>query len=91
MGGELEDGGDRGVTYELVHPMKTHDMGTVDSKTGQVVGGDDLDDDYDRCILPPTNGRQPGRLPSKHRESQTQRIKSQRCSKGGEVGHTTRT
>ena len=26
-------------------------MGTVDGKTGQVVGGDYLDDDYYRCIL----------------------------------------
>ncbi|KAJ8421275.1 hypothetical protein Cgig2_026806 [Carnegiea gigantea] len=91
MGGELEDGGDGGVTYELMHPMETHNMGIVDAKTGRVVGGDDLDDDYDRCILPPTNGRQPGRPPSKRRELQTQGIKSQRCSKCSEVGHTRRT
>ncbi|KAJ8445912.1 LOW QUALITY PROTEIN: hypothetical protein Cgig2_009841 [Carnegiea gigantea] len=48
--------------------METHDMGTVDVKTGWVVGRDELDDDYDCCILPPTNGRQPGRPPSKHRD-----------------------
>ncbi|KAJ8446954.1 hypothetical protein Cgig2_006582 [Carnegiea gigantea] len=60
-------------------------------KTGQVVGGDKLDDDYDRCILPLTNGRQPGRPPSKRRESQTQGTRSQRCSKCGEGGHTRRT
>ncbi|KAJ8448843.1 LOW QUALITY PROTEIN: hypothetical protein Cgig2_011464 [Carnegiea gigantea] len=57
-------------------------------KTGRVVGGDGIDDDYDRCILPPTNGRQPGRPPSKRKESQTQGTKSRRCSKCGEVGHT---
>ncbi|KAJ8443355.1 hypothetical protein Cgig2_015836 [Carnegiea gigantea] len=66
---------------QLVHPMETHDMGIVDAKTGRVVGGDEFDDDYDHCILPPTNGRQPCRPPSKRRE----------CSKCGEVGHTRRT
>ncbi|KAJ8442637.1 hypothetical protein Cgig2_003681 [Carnegiea gigantea] len=45
------------IYNQLVHPMETHDIGTVDAKTGRVVGGDELDDDYDRCILPPTNGR----------------------------------
>ncbi|KAJ8447988.1 LOW QUALITY PROTEIN: hypothetical protein Cgig2_028864 [Carnegiea gigantea] len=59
--------------------------------TGRVVGGDDLDDNYDRCILPPTNGRQLGRPPSKRKESQMQAIKSQRFSKCSEVGHTRRT
>ncbi|KAJ8452483.1 hypothetical protein Cgig2_000072 [Carnegiea gigantea] len=57
------------IHNHLVHPIETRDMGTVDAKTGRVVGGDKLDNDYDRCILPPTNGRQPGRPPSKHRES----------------------
>jgi len=55
--GELADDGDGGVTYELVHPMETHNMGTVDSMTRQMIGGDDLDDDYDHYILSPTNGR----------------------------------
>ncbi|KAJ8423694.1 hypothetical protein Cgig2_003378 [Carnegiea gigantea] len=62
----------------LVHPMETHDMGTVDGKTGRVVGGDDLDDDYDRCILPPPIGDSQG-------------TRSRRYSKCGEVGHTRRT
>ncbi|KAJ8429903.1 hypothetical protein Cgig2_025333 [Carnegiea gigantea] len=47
------------IYNQLVHPMETHDMGTVDAKTGRVVGRDELDDDYDHCILPPTNGRLP--------------------------------
>ncbi|KAJ8428094.1 LOW QUALITY PROTEIN: hypothetical protein Cgig2_013306 [Carnegiea gigantea] len=46
------------IYNQLVHPMETHDMGTVDAKTGRVVSGDELDDDYDRYILPPTNERQ---------------------------------
>ncbi|KAJ8424121.1 hypothetical protein Cgig2_009705 [Carnegiea gigantea] len=79
------------IYNQLVHPKETHDMGTVDAKTGRVVGGDELDDYYDRCILPLTNRRQPGRPPSKHRESQTQGTRSRRCSKCGEIGHTRRT
>jgi len=59
------------IYNQLVYPMETHDMGTVKGKSERVVGGDDLDDDYNRCILPPNNGRQPGRPPSKRRESQT--------------------
>ncbi|KAJ8429658.1 hypothetical protein Cgig2_001654 [Carnegiea gigantea] len=41
--------------------METHDVGTVDAETGLVVGRDKLDDDYDHCILAPTNGRQSAR------------------------------
>jgi len=37
-----------------MHRMQTHDMAVVDGKTGLVVGGDELDEDYNRCILPPT-------------------------------------
>ena len=36
-------------------------MVTVDDNTGRVVGGDELDNDYSRCILSPYNGRQSGR------------------------------
>ena len=66
-------------------------MGTVDVKAGRVVSWDELDDNYDCYILPPTIGRQSGRPLSKRRESQTQETRSQRCSKCGEVGHTRRT
>ncbi|KAJ8435441.1 LOW QUALITY PROTEIN: hypothetical protein Cgig2_012562 [Carnegiea gigantea] len=41
---------------QLVHPMETHDMGIVDAKTGRVVSGDELDNDYNHCILPPLMG-----------------------------------
>ncbi|KAJ8430488.1 hypothetical protein Cgig2_004681 [Carnegiea gigantea] len=59
----------RQIIYnQLVHPMETHDMGIVEGKSGMVVSGDDLDDDYNRCILPPNNGRHPGRTPSKRRD-----------------------
>ncbi|KAJ8445604.1 hypothetical protein Cgig2_018545 [Carnegiea gigantea] len=47
-------------------------MGTVDGKIGRVVSGDELDNEYGRCILPSNNGRQPGRRRSKRRESQAQ-------------------
>ena len=45
------------IYIQLVHPMEPHDMGTVDGKTGWVVGGDELDNKYDCCILLPNNGR----------------------------------
>ncbi|KAJ8425909.1 hypothetical protein Cgig2_015727 [Carnegiea gigantea] len=58
------------VTYnQLVHLMETHDMGKVNKKTGVVVSRKELDDDYNRCILSPNNGRHPGRPPSKRIES----------------------
>jgi len=40
-----------------VHPMETHDMATVDDRTGRVVGGKALDDEFNRRILPPINPR----------------------------------
>ncbi|KAJ8423474.1 hypothetical protein Cgig2_013517 [Carnegiea gigantea] len=73
---------------QLVHPMETHDMGKVDEKTGVVVGGEELLDDYNRCIPPPNNRRHPDRPPSKRIESQTQDKKVRGCSKCNEVGHT---
>ncbi|KAJ8428909.1 hypothetical protein Cgig2_011651 [Carnegiea gigantea] len=57
------------INKQPVHLMKTHDMGIVDRKTGLVVGGEELDEDYNQCILPPNNGRHAGRPPSKRRES----------------------
>ncbi|KAJ8430474.1 hypothetical protein Cgig2_003056 [Carnegiea gigantea] len=41
----------------LVYPMETHDMGKVDEKMDWVVGEEELDDNYERCILPPNNRR----------------------------------
>ncbi|KAJ8447200.1 hypothetical protein Cgig2_030431 [Carnegiea gigantea] len=79
------------IYNQLVHLMETHDMGTVDAKAGRVVDRYELDDDYDRCILPPTNGRRSGRSPSNRRDSQMQGTRSRRCSKCGEVGHTRHT
>ena len=40
-----------------VHPMKAHDMATVDDRTGRVIGGEALDDEFNRRILPPINPR----------------------------------
>ncbi|KAJ8424605.1 hypothetical protein Cgig2_014409 [Carnegiea gigantea] len=53
------------IYNQLVHPMKTHDIGVEDGRTGLVAGGNELDEDYNQCILPPNNGRHPGRPSSK--------------------------
>ncbi|KAJ8440283.1 LOW QUALITY PROTEIN: hypothetical protein Cgig2_031597 [Carnegiea gigantea] len=58
------------IYNQLVHLMETNDMGKVDEKTELVVGGEELDDDYNWCILPSNNDRHPGKL-LKRRESQT--------------------
>ncbi|KAJ8430623.1 hypothetical protein Cgig2_021585 [Carnegiea gigantea] len=71
----------------VTHPMETHDTGVVDGDTGFVVGGDYLDEDFNRRILPPKNPRG-ARRPRKRRvESQTQALKPRRCSKCGDLGH----
>ena len=70
-----------------VHPMETHDMAAVDETTGSVIGGEALDDEFNRRILPPTNPRKRGRPESNRRESQTQGVRVKRCSKCGEPGH----
>ena len=72
---------------QLGHPMEMQDMGKVDKKTELVVDGEELDEDYNRCILPSINDRHLGRPPLKRRESQTHDKKVRRCLKCGEVGH----
>ncbi|KAJ8432255.1 hypothetical protein Cgig2_013908 [Carnegiea gigantea] len=67
--------------YDYVHPIYKTIMQE----------GDELDEDYNRCILPPNNGRHLGRPPSKRRELQSQDKKVRRCSKYGKVSHTRRT
>ena len=34
------------IYNQLMHPVETHDMVVVDGKTGLMVGGDELDEDY---------------------------------------------
>ncbi|KAJ8444538.1 hypothetical protein Cgig2_000817 [Carnegiea gigantea] len=63
---------------QLVHPIEAYNMRKVNDRIGLMVGGEELDEDYNRCILPPINGRHPGRPSSKHRESQTQDKKVRR-------------
>jgi len=70
-----------------IHLMETHDTGVVDGDTGLVVGGDDLDEDFNRHILPPKNPRGAGRPKKRRVKSQTQGLKSCRCSKCGDLGH----
>ena len=70
-----------------VHPMETHDMGSVDDRTGRVTGGDGLDDNFNRRILPPINPRKRSRPKSTRRESQTQGVRTNTCSKCHEPGH----
>jgi len=77
----------RTIYLNVVHPMETHDHGTVDENTGAVVGGEELDDDFNRRILPPKNQRPPGRPKRRRIESQTQRVRPRRCSKCHELGH----
>ena len=64
-----------------------HDSGTVDDSTGAVVGGQELDDDFNGQILPPKNEHPAGRPPKRRIESQTQRVRLRKCSKCHEVGH----
>jgi len=40
-------------TQPACAPIEMHDMATVDDRVGHVVNGQVLDDDYNRCILPP--------------------------------------
>ncbi|KAJ8423414.1 hypothetical protein Cgig2_032664 [Carnegiea gigantea] len=77
----------RTIYMNVMHPMETHDVGIVDGDTGHVVGGDELDEDFNRRILPPKNPRGAGRPRKRRIESQTQGVKARRCSKCGELGH----
>jgi len=43
-----------------IHPIETHDLATMDNSTGLVVGGEALDDGYNRRILPSINPRPQG-------------------------------
>ncbi|KAJ8435614.1 hypothetical protein Cgig2_012268 [Carnegiea gigantea] len=70
-----------------IHPMETHDLATMDNAIGLVVGGEALDDGYNRRILPPINPRPQGRPRQRRIESQTQGVQMRRCSKCGEGGH----
>ncbi|KAJ8432162.1 hypothetical protein Cgig2_006864 [Carnegiea gigantea] len=47
----------RTIYMNVIHPMETYDAGVVDGDTGLVVGGDDLDEDFNIRILPPKNPR----------------------------------
>ncbi|KAJ8425181.1 hypothetical protein Cgig2_010790 [Carnegiea gigantea] len=65
----------RTIYMNVIHPMETHDTGVVDGDTGLVVGGNDLDEDFNRRILPPKNPRGAGRPGKRRIESQTQGLK----------------
>ncbi|KAJ8425786.1 hypothetical protein Cgig2_014499 [Carnegiea gigantea] len=71
----------------VIHSMETDDTGVVNDDTGLAVGGDDLDEDFNRRILPPKNPRGAGRPRKKRVESQTQGFKPCRCSKCGDLRH----
>ncbi|KAJ8430892.1 hypothetical protein Cgig2_003885 [Carnegiea gigantea] len=49
------------IYMNSIHPMETHDFATVDDATGLLVGGEALDDGYNRRILPPLNPHPQGR------------------------------
>jgi len=44
----------RTIYLNVVHPMETHDSGVVDDNIGAVVEGQELDEDFNRRILPAT-------------------------------------
>lgn len=48
------------IYMNVVNPMETHDSGTVDERTSAVIGEQELDDHYNRRILPHTTLRHPG-------------------------------
>ncbi|KAJ8432189.1 hypothetical protein Cgig2_013731 [Carnegiea gigantea] len=77
----------RTIYMNAIHPIEIHDTGVVDGDTGLVLGGDDLDEDFNRHILPPKNPRGAGRLRKRRIESQTQGLKPHRCFKCGDLGH----
>ncbi|KAJ8425182.1 hypothetical protein Cgig2_004686 [Carnegiea gigantea] len=58
------------IYNQLVYPMETHDMRKVDDSIGLVV--EELNEEYNRYILPPNNGRQSDRPSLKRKDSQTQ-------------------
>jgi len=43
------------IYLNSIHPMETHDSTEVDDGTGMVIGGEELDDGFNRRILPPNN------------------------------------
>ncbi|KAJ8444428.1 hypothetical protein Cgig2_005950 [Carnegiea gigantea] len=57
------------IYINSIHPMKTHDSATMDNAKGLVVGGEALDDGYDRRILSPINPRPQGRPRQRRIES----------------------
>jgi len=54
------------IYLNAIHSIETHDLGFVDDNIGLVVGGHDLDEDFNKRILSPKNPRAPGR-PKKRR------------------------
>ncbi|KAJ8444821.1 hypothetical protein Cgig2_034056 [Carnegiea gigantea] len=66
-----ENNGPTQVTcyMNVVHRMEMHDIEFVDNRTGRVAGGESLNEDYNRRILPPLNPCKRGRPQSKRRES----------------------
>lgn len=75
------------VYINVIHSMETNDIVTINDRTDKVIGGHDLDELYDRCMLPPTNPRSSGWPRVKRYESQKQYVKVGRWSKCGEVEH----
>ena len=63
------------VYMNAIHPLETHNSTHVDDGTGQVVEGEELDDEHNRHILPPINPRPSRRPRVKRIESQRQGVK----------------
>ncbi|KAJ8423071.1 hypothetical protein Cgig2_009340 [Carnegiea gigantea] len=73
----------RTIYKNSVRPMETHDL----ANDWESSGGHELDEDYNRHIIPPQNPQLPGRPEKRRRESQRQGKKVRRCSKCGDVGY----
>jgi len=67
--------------------MKTHDKVTVSYSTWTVVGDEDLDEGYNKLMLPPTNPRFSVQPKVKRYESQRRDVKVRRCLQCGELDH----
>ena len=74
------------VYLDAVHLMETYDSAHMDD-TSPIMMGEELENGFNQCILPPTNPHQQGKPHVRRIESQQQGVKVTRCSNYGEVDH----
>ena len=64
------------IYLNAINPMEMHDSGVVKDNAGLIVRGHELDEDFNRRILPPKNPRAIGRPKKRRIESQMQGLKA---------------